>query len=97
MEGMNKSSKRVKKLRQTKSLELGESLWRWVVHKFDTLLDAAFQPSFARLEKLLLRIIHVWKDIDGLLRSRGLKRSQYTAFKENACCKRTPSSTGTEK
>lgn len=75
MGGANQRSKRVKKLRQTKSLHLGKSLWRWVVHEFDTLLDAAFQAGFARLEKLLFLIIHVWKDVDGLLRSRGLKRN----------------------
>lgn len=43
--------------------------------EFDALLDAAFQPGFASLEKLLLLIIYVWKDIGGLLRSRGLKHS----------------------
>lgn len=54
---------------------MGESLWRWIVHEFNTLLDAAFQPGLASLEKLLLLIIYVWEDICGLLRSRGLKHS----------------------
>ena len=43
------------------------------MHKFDTLLDAAFQLFLASLEKLLLLVIYVRKDVDGLLRSRGLK------------------------
>lgn len=54
---------------------MGESLWRWVLHEFDALLDAAFQPGFASLQKLLLLIVHVWEDIGGLLRSRGLKHT----------------------
>lgn len=54
---------------------MGESLWRWAVHEFDPLLDAAFQPSLASLEKLLLLIIYVREDIRGLFRSRGLTRS----------------------
>lgn len=52
---------------------MGESLWRWVVHEFNTLFDAAFQSSFASLEKLFLLIVYVWEDVGGLLRSRGLK------------------------
>ena len=52
---------------------MGESLWRWVVHEFDALLDAAFQSGFASLEKLLLLIIYFWEDVGGLLRSRGLE------------------------
>lgn len=54
---------------------MGESLWRWVVHEFDTFLDAALQPGFASLEKILLVIIYLWEDIVGLLRSRGLKHN----------------------
>lgn len=54
---------------------MGESLWRWVVHEFNTLLDATFQPGFASIEKLLLLIIDVWEDIGRLLRSRGLKHN----------------------
>ena len=66
---------RIKKLRPTRSLHVGESLWRWVVHEFNTLLDATFQPGFASLEKLLLLIIDFWEDIGCLLRSRGLKHN----------------------
>ena len=33
---------RVKRLRQTRNLHTGESLWRWVVDEFDALPDAAF-------------------------------------------------------
>ena len=76
---------------------MGESLWRWIVHEFDTLLNAAFQPGFASLEKLLFLIIHVWENIGGLFSSRGLKHRQQIVAKENDNCRRTPSSTGTEK
>lgn len=81
---MEWKSKRVKDLRQTRSLHMGESLWRRAVHEFDPLLDAAFQPSLASLEKLLLRIIYVREDIRGLFRSRGLKRSTLSIEGENS-------------
>ena len=66
------------KLRQTRSLHVGESLWWWVVHEFDAFLDAAFQSGLASLEKLLFLIVHIREDIIGLLRSIGLKHSQHT-------------------
>ena len=63
---------------------MGESLWRWVVHKFDTLLDAAFQLFFASLDKLLLLVIYVREDIDGLLHSRRLKAVSISNKGENS-------------
>ena len=48
--------KSVMKLRQTRSLHVGESLWWWVVREFDTFVDAAFQSGLAGLEKLLFLI-----------------------------------------
>ena len=57
---------------------MGESLWRWIVHEFDTLLNAAFQPSLASFEKLLLLIVCVRQDVCRLLRSRGLNLLIYS-------------------
>lgn len=48
---------------------MGESLCGWVVHKLDTLLDVPFEASLAGLEKLLLIVIELRKDIGSLLGS----------------------------
>ncbi len=45
---------------------LGESLCGRVVHKFNPLLNAAFETRLAGLEKLLLVIIQLRKDVGGL-------------------------------
>lgn len=62
---------------------MGESLWRRIMHEFDTLLDTAFQPGLASFEKLLLLIICVRQDIDRLLRSRRLNLSIYSTEGES--------------
>ena len=67
------------KLRQTRSLDVGESLWWWIVHEVDTFFDAAFQSGLASLEKFLFLIVYIREDIGGLLCSRRLKHSQHTA------------------
>lgn len=50
-----------------KEWRLGESLCGWVVHEFDTLLDVAFEASLACVEKLLLIVVELRKDVGSLL------------------------------
>lgn len=61
----------IKNLRQTSVLP-GESLWWWAMDEIDPLLDVALQASLASLEKFLLIVVNLGKDVVGFLCSGGL-------------------------
>ncbi len=50
----------------------GDSLWWWVDHKLDPLLNVALQACLASFQKFLLTFIYLAEDIVGFLYAGGL-------------------------
>ena len=85
------------KLRQTSGLHKGESLWWWVMHEVNALLNVALQARLACFEQFLLFSAHFGKDVGGLFGSGRLGHCQQCECKGSGLPEHTPSSTGTEK
>ena len=55
----------------------GNSLWWWVEHKLDTLLNVALQAVLAGFEELFLVIVYLTENVVGSLNARGLWKCQH--------------------
>ena len=59
------------------SRKSGDSLWWWVEHKLDSLLNIALQACLASFQEFLLVFVYLAEDVVSFLCARRLSSCQY--------------------